>query len=145
MKAMKKYLAVMMSIFMIAGVMPAAVYASPEEGDVAEVEAEAVIPEEPSALNAGESSEEAPGLDIDESSEMAADEIEDEVPEEIVGAGVQVGEDVTAKFDSATGEVKFTSESGTLWNDWISKSGLEASEIPPALPFCLLRRHLRRV
>jgi len=34
MKAMKKYLAVMMSIFMIAGVMPAAVYASPEEGTV---------------------------------------------------------------------------------------------------------------
>ena len=83
MKAVKKYLAVMMSIFMIAGVTPAAVYASPEEGDVAEevlmaeeaapvpeldesagpesvetvdevseVEAEAVIPEEPSDLDA---------------------------------------------------------------------------------------------
>ena len=148
MKAMKKYLAVMMTIFMIAGVMPAAVYASPEKGDVAEeilmaeeaapvpeldesagpesvetvddaseVEAEAIIPEEPSDLNAGEYSEEA------------VDEIENEVPEEIVGAAVQVGEDVTATFDSATGEVKFTSESGTLWNDWISKSGFEASEI----------------
>ena len=121
MKAVKKYLAVMMSIFMIAGVMPAAVYASPEENDVAEeilvaeeaapvpdldeeagpesietvdeaseVEAEAIIPEEPSALYAGESSEEAPGLDIDGSSEMDADEIENEVPEEIVGAGVKV-------------------------------------------------------
>ncbi|MBR3171498.1 MAG: BspA family leucine-rich repeat surface protein [Lachnospiraceae bacterium] len=160
MKAVKKYLAVMMSIFMIAGVMPAAVYASPEENDVAEeilvaeeaapvpdldeeagpesietvdeaseVEAEAIIPEEPSALYAGESSEEAPGLDIDGSSEMDADEIENEVPEEIVGAGVKVGEGVTATFDSATGEVTFTSNGGTLWNDWISKSGFEASEI----------------
>ena len=60
---------------------------------------------------------------------MAADEIENEVPEEIVGAAVQVGEDVTATFDPATGEVKFTSNGGTLWNDWISKSGFEASEI----------------
>ena len=31
MKAVKKYLAVMMSIFIIAGMCPAAVYASPEE------------------------------------------------------------------------------------------------------------------
>ena len=116
MKAMKKYLAVMMSIFMIAGVMPAAVYASPEEGDVAEeilmveeaapvpeldeeagpesaetvddaseVEAEAVIPEEPSVLDAGDSSEEAPGLDTSESLDEAADEIENETPEEIIG------------------------------------------------------------
>ena len=160
MKAVKKYLAVMMTIFMIAGVMPAAVYASPEEGDVAEeilvaeeaapvpeldeeagpesvetvddaseVEAEAIIPEEPSDLDAGESSEEAPGLTAIESSEAAVDEIEDEVPEEIVGAAVQVGEDVTATFYPATGEVKFTSNGGTLWNDWISKSGFEASEI----------------
>lgn len=160
MKAMKKYLAVMMTIFMIAGVMPAAVYASPEGGDVAEeilvaeeaapvpeldeaagpesvetvddaseVEAEAIIPEEPSDLNAGEYSEEAPGLTAVESSAAAADEIDDEVPEEIVGAPVQVGEDVTATFDPATGEVKFTSNGGTLWKDWISKSGFKSGEI----------------
>ena len=160
MKAVKKYLAVMMSIFMIAGVMPAAVYASPEEGDVAEeilvaeeaapvpelyeatgpesvetvddaseVEAEAAIPEEPSDLDAGESSEEAPGLDIDGSSERDADEIENEVPEEIVGASVQVGEGVTATFDPDTDAVVFNSSEGTLWKDWISKSGFQASHI----------------
>ena len=160
MKAVKKYLAVMMSIFMIAGVMPSAVYASPEEGDVAEevlmaeeaapvpeldesagpesvetvdevseVEAEAVIPEDPSALNADESSEEAPGLTTGESSKEADDEIENEVPEEIVGAGVQVGEGVEATFYSDTGQVWFHSYGGTLWNDWISKSGFQASEI----------------
>ena len=160
MKAVKKYLAVMMSIFMIAGVMPSAAYASPEEGDVteeilvaeetapvpeldeaagpesvetvddaSEVEAEAVIPEDPSVLNTDESSEEAPGLTTGESSKEADDEIENEVPEEIVGAAVQVGEDVTATFDPTTGEVKFTSNGGTLWKDWISKLGFEASEI----------------
>ena len=160
MKAVKKYLAVMMTIFMIAGVMPAAVYASPEEGEVAEeilvdeeaapvpeldeeagpesvetvdeaseAEAEAVIPEDPSALDAGESSEEAPDLDIDGSSEKAAYEIEEEVPEEIVGAPVQVGEDVTATFDPNTDAVVFNSKGGTLWRDWISKSGFQTSHI----------------
>ncbi len=160
MKAVKKYLAVMITIFMIASVCPAAVYASPEEGDVAEeilvaeeaapvpeldeetgpesvetiddaseVEAEAVIPEEPSGLEPGESSEEAPGLTAVESSEAAVDEIEEEVPEEIVGASVQVGEDVTATFDSDTGAVVFNSKGGTLWKDWISKSGFKSGEI----------------
>ena len=69
MKAVKKYMAVMMSIFMIAGVMPATVYASPEEADV-----EAVITEEPSILY------------VDGSSKETTDAIEEEVPEEIVGA-----------------------------------------------------------
>ena len=151
MKAVKKYMAVMMSIFMIASVCPATVYASPEEGDVAEEilvaeeaapvseldeearpgsvetgdevseeEAEAIIPEEPSALDAGESSEEA------------VDKIAEEVPEEIIGAGVQlvqVGDGVTATFDPNTGKVVFYSSGGTLWNDWRSKSGFETSQI----------------
>ena len=139
---------------------PAAVFASPEEGDAAEeilaaeeaapvpeldeetgpesvvtvddassVEAEAIISEAPSVLDTDGSSGEAPGLDIDESSEMIADEIEDEVPEEIVGSPVQVGEGVTATFLSDTDAVVFDSKGGTLWNDWISKSGFEASEI----------------
>ena len=160
MKTMKKYLAVMIAIFMIAGVMPAAVYASPEEGDVAEeilateesapvpeldeavgpesietvdeaseVEAEAIIPEEPSALDASRSSEEMPILDVNVPSEAAADEIKDEVPEEIVGAGVEVGDGVTVSFNAATGTVMFDAAGGFLWNSWLGKSGIQRDKI----------------
>ena len=112
MKAVKKYLAVMMSIFIIASIRPATVYASPEEGDVAE---EILDAEEAAPL---------PELD-----EETADEIEEEIPDDLVGAGVQVGEGVTATFTPATGTVKFVSSGGTLWSDWLYKSNFEAGKI----------------
>ena len=68
MKAVKKYLAVMMSIFMIASIRPATVYASPEEGDVAE---EILDAEETAPL---------PELDKE-----TTDEIEEEIPDDFVG------------------------------------------------------------
>ena len=111
MKAVKKYLAVMMSIFIIAGMCPAAVYASPEEGDVAE---EILVAEEA-----------APVPELDEE----ADETEEEIAEEIIGAGVQVGDGVTATYDINTLAVVFESYGGTLWKDWISKLGIKANQI----------------
>ena len=150
MKAVKKYLAVMMTILMIGEVLPATVYASTSEGDLAEeiwdaveaapvpelegeigpeeietitevseVNVEAVLPEDSSAP------------DIDGSSEAAAGIIEEE-PSVNVGAGVQVGDGVTATFDPDTGAVVFFAEQvdyGTLWIDWISKSGFQRDEI----------------
>ena len=111
MKAVKKYLAVMMTIFMIAGVCPATVYASPEEGNVTEeiVDAE----------------EAAPVPELDEE----ADETEEEIAEEVIGAGVQVGDGVTATYDINTLAVVFESYGGTLWKDWISKLGIKANQI----------------
>ncbi|MBR3169640.1 MAG: S-layer homology domain-containing protein [Lachnospiraceae bacterium] len=111
MKAVKKYLAVMMTIFMIAGVCPATVYASPKEGNVTEeiVDAE----------------EAAPVPELDEE----VDEAEVEIAEEVVGAGVQVGDGVTATYDINTLAVVFESSGGTLWRDWISKSGIKANRI----------------
>ena len=45
--------------------------------------------------------------------------------EEVVGVGdIQVGNGVTATVDSTTGAVKFYSNGGTLWRDWIEKIGL---------------------
>ena len=147
MKTMKKYLAFMISLFMIAALWPATVYASVEEGDAAEEiwdaveeapmpelteesvaehieavsdeetsEVEAIIPDEPS------------GLIADEPSATEAEEIEEEVPEN-VGAGVQVGDGVTATFDPATGAVVFESSGGTLWTNWLSESGLQKNKI----------------
>lgn len=74
MKAVKKYLAVMMTIFMIAGVCPATVYASPEEGNVTEeiVDAE----------------EAAPVPELDEE----ADETEEEIAEEVGSLTPQIPE-----------------------------------------------------
>ena len=147
MKTMKKYLAVMIVVIMIAALWPATIYASVEEGDAAEEiwdaveeapmpeltegseaepieavsdeetsEVEAIIPDEPS------------GLIADEPSATEAEEIEEEVPEN-VGAGVQVGEGVTATFDPATGAVVFESSGGTLWTNWLSKSDFQKNKI----------------
>lgn len=50
--------------------------------------------------------------------------------EEIVGApGVTVGDGVTATFDAAAGSVAFKSDGGTLWKNWITKSGFGADNI----------------
>ena len=147
MKTMKKYLAFMISLFMIAALWPATVYASVEEGDAAEeiwdaVE-EAPMPEltedsvaEPIKAVSDEETSEVEAIIPDEPSELIADEpsaaeveeLEEEVPEN-VGAGMQVGDGVTATFDPVTGEVKFTSNGGTLWKDWLSKSGFSYNKI----------------
>ena len=146
MKEVKKYLTVMMTIFMIASMWPAAVYASANEGDVAEEiwdaeeaapmpdleeedgpesiepmtdasepEMDAIIPEDP------------PGLDTGESSETTY-AVENEVPEDIVGANIQVGDGVTASL-SSTGLLIFSSHGGTLWKDWIIDSGFQRDKI----------------
>ena len=50
--------------------------------------------------------------------------------EELVGApGVTVGDGVTATFDAAAGSVAFMSDGGTLWKNWITKSGFGADNI----------------
>ena len=49
--------------------------------------------------------------------------------EELVGAPVTVGENVTATFNSSTGAVVLTSKNGTLWSDWIQKSGFDKYNI----------------
>lgn len=50
--------------------------------------------------------------------------------EEIVGApSVTVGDGVTATFDAAAGSVAFMSDGGTLWKNWITKSGFGADNI----------------
>ena len=50
-----------------------------------------------------------------------------EIDAEVVGAGnITVGDNVTATFDSSTGAVKFYSNNGTLWRDWLDKSGINA-------------------
>ena len=147
MKTMKKYLAVMIVVIMIAALWPATIYASVEEGDAAEeiwdaVE-EAPMPElteesvaEPIEAISDEETSEVEAIIPDEPSELIADEpsaaeveeLEEEVPEN-VGAGVQVGDGVTATFDADTGEVKFISNGGTLWKDWLSKSGFRSIKI----------------
>ena len=147
MKTMKKYLAVMIVVIMIAALWPATVYASVEEGDAAEKIRDAVeetqMPEltEESVAEVIEavSEEDASGVDAaipdepaesitDGPSEAEAEEIEEEVPEN-VGAGVQVGDSVTATFDPATGAVVFESSGGTLWTNWLSESGLQKNKI----------------
>ena len=49
--------------------------------------------------------------------------------EELVGAPVTVGTNVTATFNSSTGEVVLTSKNGTLWRNWIEKSGFDRKMI----------------
>ena len=112
MKARKKYLALILTTVVITAMSPATVYASPEESDV-----EAIVIDEPSDLDTGEFLEDT------------ADEIEVEIPDDLVGAGVQVGDNVTATFDPAAGTVIFTSNGGTLWGDWLYKSKFEAGKI----------------
>lgn len=50
--------------------------------------------------------------------------------EEVVGEGnLVVGDGVTATFDEETGSLEFYSDGGTLWEDWLDRSGLECSAI----------------
>ena len=50
--------------------------------------------------------------------------------EEVVGIGdITVGSGVTATFDEVTGTVEFYSDGGTLWKDWIKKSGIDVTSI----------------
>ena len=49
-----------------------------------------------------------------------------ETDDQVVGAGrIVVGDNVTATFDSSTGELGFYSNFGTLWKDWRAKSGID--------------------
>lgn len=53
-----------------------------------------------------------------------------EEAEELVGvAAIQVGDGVTATIDADTGAVSMYSEDGTLWEDWLSKSGIKKDNI----------------
>lgn len=53
-----------------------------------------------------------------------------EFDDEAVGAGnITVGDNVTATFDSSTGAVKFYSNGGTLWKNWINNSGIDKASI----------------
>ena len=50
--------------------------------------------------------------------------------EGVVGKGdITVGDGVTAIFDEDTGAVAFYSNGGTLWKDWVGKSGIDAYSI----------------
>ena len=42
---------------------------------------------------------------------------------------IVVGDGITATFDEAAGEVVLYSDDGTLWKDWIAKSGLDSDKI----------------
>ena len=148
MKAIKKYLAVIMTIFMIVSVCPATIFASTDESDVAEkiwnTGEEAPVPDleeeiEPESIDtiidASEPEMEAiipddtSDLNADGSSDENADVVVEETPEEIVGESVKVGDGVTATFDPVTGAVEFDSDEGTLWRNWIAVSGFDTDKI----------------
>ena len=67
---------------------------------------------------------------LDEEELIVEDEITEQgIDEDIVGVGnVTVGNNVTATFDSSTGAIKFYSNGGTLWSDWIEKGGFDRNE-----------------
>ena len=57
-------------------------------------------------------------------------DISQTVDEELVGTGViVVGDGVTATFDEETGAVEFYSDGGTLWNNWLEASDIDAEKI----------------
>ena len=57
-------------------------------------------------------------------------DISQTVDEELVGTGViVVGDGVTATFDEETGAVEFYSAGGTLWNNWLEASDIDAEKI----------------
>ena len=61
---------------------------------------------------------------------IKAESVEQENPEEIVGVKtVTVGDGVTATFDENTGDIELYSNGGTLWKDWLDKSGIEKLQI----------------
>ena len=135
MKAVKKYMAIMMSIFMIVSMWSATVYASVDEGDVVEeiLDAEEAAPvselDEETGPESNDTMTEAtvPEMEeiIAEGSDAAA-----QAEEELVGdAAITVGNSVTATFDPVTGAVKFYSNGGTLWTDWLEKSGFDGGKI----------------
>ena len=68
---------------------------------------------------------------LDEEELIVEDEITEQgIDEDIVGVGnVTVGNNVTATFDSSTGAIKFYSNGGTLWSDWIEKGGFDRNDI----------------
>ena len=68
---------------------------------------------------------------IEETEELDdVDNFEEEFNDEVGGAGnILVGENVTASFDASTGAVEFYSNDGTLWRDWLEKSGIDVLSI----------------
>jgi hypothetical protein len=156
MKTLKQYLAAIVSLCMIAAACPFMTYAAAVEEDSAQVLSDGaenepeMNPEEPAGLTEemiAENPDEAYAAEAitgTESPSQGADlpETEDVWPEEngraeenageedIVGApGVTVGDGVTATFDAAAGSVAFMSDGGTLWKNWITKSGFGADNI----------------
>ena len=174
MNALKRHLAIILSVFIIFAMCPAALYAStidpadaaapeitaqeqstaPDENIVDETESRAEeLIDEAAYVPADEAVDEtddvaAPAIeetvaetapDTDEYTKEPAPETEeqditpaiDALPEseELVGAPVSVGTNVTATFNSSTGEVVLTSNNGTLSRDWINKGGFDRYKI----------------
>lgn len=87
---------------------------------------ELVISEVEEIKECTESEESAEIDEVIESEEIVNQEIDDSV----AGAGdIAVGDNVTATFDSSTGAVKFFSNGGTLWREWINESGIDPAGI----------------
>ncbi len=174
MNALKRHLAIILSVFIIFAMCPAALYAStidpadaaapeitapeqsaaPDENIVDETESRAEeFIDEAAYVPADEAVDEtddvaAPAIeetvaetapDTDEYTKEPAPEADaqditpaiDALPEseELVGAPVSVGTNVTATFNSSTGEVVLTSNNGTLSGDWINKGGFDRYKI----------------
>ena len=174
MNALKRHLAIILSVFIIFAMCPTTLYAStidpadtaapeitapeqsaaPDENIVDETEGttEEFI-DEATYVSADEAVDEtddvaAPVInesvnetapDTDEYAKEPAPEAEaqditpaiDTLPEseELVGAPVSVGTNVTATFNSSTGAVVLTSNNGTLSGDWIIKGGFDRDKI----------------
>ena len=156
MKTLKQYLAAIVSLCMIAAACPCMTYAAAAEHDNTGAAWEstsdaAELTEEEVPTFSGEMEDTAPVLtdDVENEPEMNPDEpagpteemivenpeeayAEESITgaEEIVGApSVTVGDGVTATFDAAAGSVAFMSDGGTLWKNWITKSGFGADNI----------------
>ena len=144
---MKKNLAIMITIFIIASMCSTTVYASTVESNVAEGDVEDIVdlPEENSAYEESEIVEEAAeplievaptelteeGAETVEAAEM--DAIYSEDAEETVGAIYTVGNGVQASFYPGDGRmVLFNSNSatgGTLWRDWLERAGIDRNSV----------------
>ena len=84
------------------------------------------------SLDEGDTDVEVPAEEVSDEEDVAieAETVDLENPEEMLSAGdITVGDNVTATFDSSTGAVKFYSNSGTLWKDWVEKIGVEKTKI----------------
>jgi len=98
--------------------------------DVAEPEEDTLDVSEPKEVMEEVSVPEEDAQEIKVGNTSVADDAETEILEEAVGTGdIVVGDNVTATFNSSTGAVRFYSNGGILWKDWVSKSGIYKYDI----------------